>query len=127
MPKILAMDPTVEDMWNSKIDADIAQAERFWIKYHALNMKDEATISDSQFESEQKGKKSNLKYKISMADIKRMELSIVDFGNLTDKNGKKVPYSKENITIIPPAVRTEFVTFLTGRDKVELNEEGELD
>ena len=122
---VRAMDPSAQYKWSSKLDKDIPPKERFTILYHPLDMHDEAAIADEQIKSKTKGRTSEYKYLMSRADIKRMELSIIGWENFyypeehEEMPGKEVPFSKENIGLIPQGVRAEFVDDLTGRDRDE--------
>jgi len=122
---VRAMDPKARYNWSSKLDKDISPTDRFTIIYHPLDMHESAAISDEQIKSKTKGRTSEYKYLMSRADIKRMELSIIDWKNFyypedhEEFPGKPVPFSKENIGLIPEGVRAEFVDDLTGRNKDE--------
>ena len=126
MSHVKALDPTAQYKWFPKVDLDLPEAERFTIIYSPLDMRIEAELADSQFESSQKGKNTKMKYLISQADVKRLERSVKGWKNLKDEDGAKdVPFSVENIRCIPPDIRSEFVSHITGRDKIKLDEESE--
>ena len=131
MSNVKAMDPNAQMNWVPKIDRELPVEEQLTIIYRPLKMSEEAEISDNQISQIQKGRKSQYKYLVSQADIKRITKAIVDWKNLEypeghESAGKPVPYCKENIELIPPEVRTEFVTFLTGRDRISDDEDDDL-
>jgi hypothetical protein len=125
------MDPTAELSWVPKIDKDVPKKEQFTILYHPLDMRKEAKISDNQIKNIQKGRKSIYEYLVSQADISRMENSIIGWKNFDypdggEESGKPVPFSLENIAMIPPEIRREYVTFITGREREANEEDDEL-
>ena len=130
MSNVLAMDPKTIIPWYPKIDRKLPVEERLTILHHVLDMHQDAELSDEQLVSRQKGKESKSNYYMNKADVKRLELSITGFKNLsfpkdypdTMLAGKPCPFSIENITCIPIAIRKEYVEYLTGRDKEDTEE-----
>jgi len=131
MSKVLAMDPTVELWWIPKCDQDEPEDQQFRIKHKYLTARDDAKTSDQMIKSYTKGKISKYEYLISSSDLKRCEMAIVGWVNFKypenhpTKAGQEVPFSKENIGLIPPNIRSEFITYLTKRDEVESDDDGE--
>ena len=128
MSNIKAMDPSSKSKWVPKCDRSLPEAEQFTITYSPLRMKDEANISDDQIQSITKGKKSQYKYQLNRADVKRMELTIKGWDNFEyptdhDDAGKPVPFSIENIELIPQEIRREYITDITGRENEDDDEE----
>jgi len=129
MSKVLAMDPDVKQWWIPKVEKDEPENEQFRIEYKNLRAKEEARITDNQIESITKGKTSKYKYAVSSADLKRCYLSITGWENFKypekhpKKAGENVPFSEENIEMIPPNIRSEFVTFLTKRDEIATDDD----
>jgi hypothetical protein len=121
------MDPKAILPWYPEIDKDLPEAERFTILYSPLDMRDEAQLNDGQIKTVIKGKKSNYEYKINQADVTRLEKSIKGWKNLDypanhpnkELAGKPAPYCMENIALIPPDIRREYIDFLTGRNRDE--------
>jgi hypothetical protein len=134
MSHITAMDPTIEATWIPKVDRELAEKEQLQILYKPLDMRTEAKISDDQIQSFQKGRKSEYKYRISQADIRRLEETITGWKNFnypanypdTDKANKPVTFSRENIMMLPPETRLEFISFVTGRERTDA-EDGDVD
>jgi len=130
MSKVLAMDPTVELFWIPDCDKD--EEVKLKIKFHYLTARDEAKINDQMIETMTKGKTSKNKYLISTADLKRCELSIIDWENFLYGEdhptlaGKPVPFSTMNIGLLPPNIRSEFTSFLTKKDEID-DEEDDTD
>lgn len=129
------MDPTVESVWVPKVDRELPVKEQFQILYKPLDRRTEAKISDEQIQSDQKGRKSTYKYKLSQADNRRLDESITGWKNFNyptthpnaDLAGKPVIFSRENIDLLPPEVRVEFISFVTGRDRLDAEEGEEVD
>ena len=130
MSKVRAMDPEATLPWYPECDEDLPEKDRLTIFYNPLDMHKEAEIADNQIKSVMKGRKSESKYLVNKSDVKRMELSISNWKNfLVPENhpnkelaGKPVPFEKENIRLLPPDIRSEFVGFLTGRDRDDKEE-----
>jgi len=124
MSKVLAMDPTVEMYWVPKLDRDLPENEQFRIKYSSLTARQEAEITDNQIRSITKAKLSEYKFAVSSADLKRCEICIKGWENFRypenhpTKPKQDVPFSKDNIGLIPPNIRAEFVAFITKRDEI---------
>lgn len=130
MSNIRAIDPSAEMEFVPKEDKDLPKSEQLTIIYKQPTMKQMAEINDDQILSKSKGKITNYQYLISRADIRRLEISIVGWKNFLFPKGHAkaempVPFSVENITMLPPNVRDEFVDHITGRKKEEETELGE--
>jgi len=129
MSNVLAMDPTVIMPWVPKVDNKLPKNQQLTIMYKQLDMKESALFDDDQIKNIQKKKTTEYKYLISQMDIKRIEATIKDWKNFKypiehpELSGKDVPFSLENITLLPPEIRREYVNFITGRDRDA--EEGE--
>lgn len=129
MSRVLAMDPTVELWWIPKCDRDLPETEQLKIKYKNLSARQEAEINDQQIKSLTKGKTSSYEYRVSMADLKRCELTISGWEGLKyppehpTKANMDCPFSKENVGCIPPNIRSEFVDFITKRKEMAEDEE----
>ena len=127
--KVLAMDPTVEFWWVPKCDKDLPENEQFRIKYRHLTAREEASLSDNQISSVTKGKESRYKYSVSSTDLLRCEKTIIGWDNFffpadhPTKASEPVPFAKENIGLVPPNIRGEFVGFITKRDEAEDEDE----
>ena len=122
MSKVLAMDPNVDLWWVPKVDRELPENEQFRIKHRNLSAREEARITDNQIRSISKGKLSKMEYSVSSADLERCELTIKGWENFKfpenhpAKAGQEVPFSKDNIGLIPPDIRSEYVDFITKRD-----------
>ena len=125
MSKVVAMDPTAELKWVPKVDRELPEKDQLKILYHPLNMREDAKLTDEQIKSIQKGKRSEYRYMLQQSDIKRMEMTIIGWENFVYPDGKKVPYSLENIAVIPPEIRKEYVEYITGRTR-EAEEDDDL-
>jgi len=133
MSNVRAMDPKAISVWSPKIDKSLPDDEKLKIKYHPLDMRQEAAITDEQIKSTSK-KSGNSEYKFlsNQADIKRMELMIVDWDNFLypeghEKENQPVVFNKENIGLLPLSIRKEFVDEVAGRniedeDEIEVGE-----
>ena len=130
MSKVLAMDPNVELWWIPKCDRDLPENEQFRLKYRNLTAREDASINDGMISSMTKGKRSEYKYRMSSSDLMRCELTIkgwemfkypLDHPTLANKD---VPFTKENIGLLPQNIRQEYVSFITKRDEIE-DDEGE--
>lgn len=132
MSKVRAMDPDATLPWCPECDEDLKEAERLTIFYNPLDMHKEADIADNQIKSVMKGRKSESRYLVNKSDVKRMILSINNWKNFffpdnhpnKEIAGKAVPFSQENIRLLPPEIRSEFVGFLTGRDRDDEKDDG---
>lgn len=131
MSNVLAMDPTVDLWWTPKCDVKLPENEQLRIQYRHLTAREEAEFSDAQIKSLTKGKHSEYRFLMSSTDLKRCHQTIKGWENFTyppnhpTKAGKAVPFTDENIDMLPLKIRSEFVDFLTGRDKDD--EEGGTD
>lgn len=131
MSNIVALDPKIEMSWVPKEDRGLPKEEQLTLIFRYLDMHDEAKINDELLRSQTKGKVSEYHYKISSADVKRLELSIAGWRNFNyapdhPNAGQAVPFNKQNITLLPQNVRTDFLAFLTKRDEAQEGEdEGE--
>ena len=124
------MDPTAEREFVPKEDQKLPKEEQLVIIYKMPDMRKMAEINDNQILSKSKGKITNMQYLVSMADIKRLEISICDWKNFLFPSDhasadQPVPFDVKNITMLPPEVREEFIDFLTGKKKEEETELGE--
>jgi len=131
MSNVRAMDPNSVARWSPKIDRDLPENERFTIHYKPLRMREEAEIADNQISQVTKGRTSQYSFLLNKSDVKRLERAIVGWDNLPYPAGHKnagevVPFSTENIEMIPPEVRQEVLEDLTGRKKLAETEEEEL-
>jgi len=129
MSNVTAMDPTVDLWWVPECDKELPEDQQLRLKYRNLPAKKEALITDEQIQSSTKGKTSKYQYRVSMADLKRCEIMIVGWENFNygsnhpTKKGQPVPFSVDNIGMLPTKIRSEFVTFVTGRDEPEEEED----
>lgn len=125
MSRVLAMDPNATLKWVPKVDRDLPEKEQFTILYHPLDMRADAKFNDDQIRNITKGRKSKMEYLVNQIDVKRMEEAITGWENFDYPDGKPVPFSKENIATIPPEIRGEFVTHITGRDRAKDEEDSD--
>ena len=132
MSNITAIDPSVERRFVPKADVNLPVDEQLTLIYKQPTMSQMASVTDNQILSKTKGKTTDYKYLISQADIRRVELSLVGWVNFLfpadhpKTPNEVVPFSKENITMLPADIRDEFVNNLTGRDKDDEDKDDEL-
>lgn len=134
MSNVLALDPSVDQWFIPKCDKDLPEDQQFKIKFHYLDARDEAKINDAMIKSISKGKTSKYEYHVTSADLVRCEQSITGwevFNYPTDhpdvaKRGKPVPFSKDNIRLIPSNIRSEYCAFLTKRNEMPEEDEDEI-